>query len=211
MDDRQQAGVRMLVERIDQRVVGDDLPPGTSDLHDVRAVADGHRRDARAEEAGVPDDHRVAGRDQVGDAGLHPGHARGLQRDADVLARDAVDGAQHRNDFVHPVMEGRVEVPEHRLAHDVEHGRLHVGRSRAREQTRRCHERRCGRDGRRGWHWGSSRRADLSARNFRSTKTQLRSAQHATTILTDRERRLTRMRGRGRPPPRRTRDAPTIT
>ena len=70
----------MLIERLQQRVVGDVLAPVGLDLDHGGAEAAGDLHQPAAEEAVDADDDRVAGLEQVGEAALHARGAGRLER-----------------------------------------------------------------------------------------------------------------------------------
>jgi hypothetical protein len=132
--DRHQPRAGVELDGVEQALVRDVPPPLLCDLDHARALARGDLGDAGAEVARHAHDHGVARLDQVHDAGLHAGGPRALQGQHHAVRR-AVDLAQHRHDLVEDRVEGRIEVPEHRLAHRRERGRLDVRGARAAEQA----------------------------------------------------------------------------
>ena len=125
LHDREEAGAGMALELVQEALVRDDLAVVGLHLDDVRAGALGHLRDAVPEEAGVRDDRGVARLEQVLQAALHAGGARGLVREHQPALR-LVDLALEVDDLVEDVVQVGIQVAQHRLLHRGEHARLHV-------------------------------------------------------------------------------------
>ncbi len=80
-DDGDHANVGMLLQRLENRVVGRHVSPIGGDFHEFDPVSTDDVDYATAEVTGVPDDHLLPGRKEVRDTGLHSRGARLLQRD----------------------------------------------------------------------------------------------------------------------------------
>jgi hypothetical protein len=131
----------MVVDRLQQQLVGHGLAPVGFDLDHICAVAPGDLCDASAKEAGTSDDRGLARLQQVGDSGLHARHAGAVQREDEPVGH-AVDASQHRHDLEQDLVHVRIEVTEHRPAHGREHRRFDVGRARTAQEALRRVDRR---------------------------------------------------------------------
>jgi len=150
VNDSHQPGFGPAVERVQQCLVRDDLTPRPRPRR-------GAPPSARSgdEEAGITDDDNVPGGYEIHDAGLHPGHPGRLQRQRDAILQ-AVYRAEHLDKLEQELVERRVEMAEHRLAHRVQHGRLDVRGTRTTEEPVRRGQRWRGRQGGTRSHQGRS-------------------------------------------------------
>ncbi len=122
MHDAHEAGVGVLVERLEQGVVAHVLAPIGVDLDHVGAEAHGDLDDAPPEEAVDPDDGRVPGLEQVGEPALHPRGPGGLEREHQP-AFGLVGDPLERHDLEQDVGEVRVHVAQERLLQGGQRGR----------------------------------------------------------------------------------------
>jgi hypothetical protein len=155
VDDGDEPRARIGVDRVEERLVGGDLPVVGADLDHLRARALGHARDAVAEEPRDGDDGGVARLEQVHEPALHARRPGRLMRE-DEAALGVVDPALEVDELEQDLVEIRVEVAQHRLLHRLQDGRLDVARARPGEQALRWIEAR--KVGRRGHRRKTSRK-----------------------------------------------------
>ena len=127
---------RLVVERFHQRVVRYALTPVGAHGDDACPMPPCDFSDPSAEEAALGDDHRVAGLDEVHDAGLHAGRARAVEREHQDV-RHPVHAQQQADDVEEDLVHLRVEMAEHRPCHRLEYGGIHVRRPGPAEQPLR--------------------------------------------------------------------------
>ena len=123
----------MAIESLQQELVGHRLAPVRCHLDHIGSAAARDLGDAHAEEAGLGHHCGVAGLEEVGEAGLHAGGARAVERQHQAVGH-APSLAQQVHYLEQDQVQLGVEMPQQRPLHGLEHRGLYVGGTGATEE-----------------------------------------------------------------------------